>query len=175
MAGVKWMGETRVHAIDLGGGRWAGVVRDRTLEILNCSRLAIAVPGTNNLQAAALYIPYIMVLPMDRADEFPLDGLPGVLPLWIPGVRRFKKALILRLNARTPFVSLPNKMAGKMIAPEIRGIFQPEEVVEKAAELLSSPDKLQWISRAFWELTHERGASIRLAERIAEWKNGTKR
>ena len=168
-SGIEWRGKSRVHAISLGEGRWAQVIRDSTLEILNCSKLAIAVPGTNNLQAAALFIPYIMVLPLNRADEYPLDGLPGLLPLWLPGMRKLKKEYIMRLNDRTDYVSLPNKMARRMIAPELRGILEPEDVSNKVTELLSSPEWLKIMERDFWELTHERGASTRLAERIAEW------
>jgi lipid-A-disaccharide synthase len=165
--GISWMGDARVHAIDIGGGRWASLVRDRTLEIINCSRLSITVPGTNNLQAAALFVPFVMVLPLDRAEEFPLDGLMGVLPLWLPGFRRFKRAYIRKLNEKTEFVSLPNKMAGRMIAPEIRGTFTAQNAANVVIELLESPERLKGISRAFWELIHERGASVRLAELIA--------
>jgi lipid-A-disaccharide synthase len=172
-SGIEWTGETRIQAIDIGGGRWGKVVRDRTLEALGCSRLAIAPPGTNNLQAAALYTPFIMVLPLDRADEYPLDGLPGILPLWLPGVRRIKRRYIMELNEKTDFVSLPNKMAKKMIAPEIRGLIQPEDVAQRAISLLESHEERRRISRAFWELTRERGASVRLAERIAGWAKKT--
>jgi lipid-A-disaccharide synthase len=168
-AGIKWKGETRVHAIDIGGGRWGTVVRGRTLESLACSRLAILVPGTNNLQAAALYIPFVMALPLEHADEYPLDGLPGLLPLWFPGVRKLKKKYIIKLNERTNFVSLPNKMAGRMITPEVRGLVSADDVAAKAIDMLASEHELSRISRAFWELTHERGASVRLAERLAEW------
>jgi Lipid A disaccharide synthetase len=166
-AGIAWRGESRVYAIEVGKDRWARVVRDRTPEVLNCTTLAIAAPGTNNLQAAALYIPHIMVLPLDRAEEYPLDGILGALPLWIPGFKKMKKSYILRLNSRTPFVSLPNKMAGKLIAPELRGTVTEQDVVDEAARLLASPERLQEISRAFYELTHERGAASRLAERVA--------
>ncbi|MDR1482226.1 MAG: hypothetical protein LBI74_06330 [Synergistaceae bacterium] len=168
-AGIRFKGETRVHAIDIGGSRWAEVVRDRTLEVLNCSKLAIVVPGTNNLQAAALYVPFIMALPLDRADEYPLDGLPGLLPLWFPGFRALKRRYIMKLNERTKFVSLPNKMAGRAIVPEVRGLIGPDDVAERAIELLESPERLQEISRSFWDLTHERGASIKLAEMVARW------
>ncbi|MDL2264559.1 hypothetical protein LJC31_07900 [Synergistaceae bacterium OttesenSCG-928-I11] len=175
-AGVEWKGESRVHAIHIGDGKWANVVRGRTLEVLNCAKLAVAVPGTNNLQAAALFTPFIMVLPLDRADEYPLDGLPGVLPLWIPGMRYLKKKYIQKLNEKVEFISLPNRMAGRMIAPEIRGIFREEDVAKCAVELLENPTRLQEMSRAFWELTHERGAALKFAEKIAQWaKNGGKR
>jgi len=167
--GIQWTGENRVREISLGNGKFAAAVRDRTLEALNCSTLAIAVPGTNNLQAAALYIPYIMVLPLDRADEYPLDGIAGILPLWIPGVKYLKKAYIIRLNERTSFVSLPNKMAGRMIAPEIRGFFDARVVARMAIGLLESPEKLKEISREFWENTHERGAAARLSEYVEKF------
>ncbi|MCL2684730.1 MAG: hypothetical protein FWE55_05750, partial [Synergistaceae bacterium] len=168
-AGIKWVGESRVRDIDLGRGRMATVVRDRTPEVLNCSRLALTVPGTNNLQAAALYIPYIMVLPFDRSDEFPLDGLLGVVPLWLPGFRFLKRRYIERRNDRTPCLSLPNRIAGRMIAPEIRGYFDAGIVARMAIGLLESPERLKEISRAFWELTHERGASARLAGEIEKY------
>jgi lipid-A-disaccharide synthase len=172
-AGIRWRGETRVHSIALGDGRWGSVVRGRTLESLVCSRLAITVPGTNNLQAAALYVPFIMILPLNKADEYPLDGIPGILPLWLPGVRKLKKRYIVRLNERTDFVSLPNKMAKKMIAPEIRGFFTAEDVARKAVSLLGDEAELKRIQRAFFELTHERGASAALASKIAEWAKRT--
>jgi lipid-A-disaccharide synthase len=174
-AGIERRGETRVHSIGLGDGRWGTVVRGRTLESLVCSRLAITVPGTNNLQAAALYVPFIMILPLHKADEYPLDGLPGILPLWFPGVRKLKKSYIVRLNERTDFVSLPNKMAKKMIAPEIRGFFTAEDVALKAISLLGDEGELKRIQRAFWELTHERGASVTLASKIAEWAKKTEK
>lgn len=167
--GMQWRGEARVREIILSDRKSAQVVRGRTLEVLNCAKLAIAVPGTNNLQSAALYTPTIMVLPFDKADEFPLDGIAGILPLWFPGVRKIKKRLIVKLNERTEFISIPNRMAGKMLLPELRGDIDEADVAHKAIALLNSPDALQSMSRAFWELTHERGAAAHLADSIVKW------
>lgn len=167
--GMQWKGEARVREVIMSDGCSVHVVRGRTLEVLNCAKLAIAVPGTNNLQAAALYTPVIMVLPLDRADDFPLDGIAGHVPLWFPGVRRLKKKYIKRLNDRTEFVSLPNRIAGKMLIPELRGEIDESDVAQKAISLLNSPDALQSISRSFWELTHERGAASRLADAMVRW------
>ncbi|MDR1510307.1 MAG: hypothetical protein LBS53_11785 [Synergistaceae bacterium] len=174
-SGLEWRGDIRVREISLGGGRWALVIRDRTLEAINCSTLALAVPGTNNLQAAALHVPYIMVLPLDRADEYPLDGILGLLPLWLPGFRRFKRFYIKRLNERTSFVSLPNKMAGRMVAPEIRGVFESRVVARMAVGLLESPEARREMSRTFMELTKERGAASRLAEYALKFARGEMR
>ncbi|MDR0653388.1 MAG: hypothetical protein LBG12_08805, partial [Synergistaceae bacterium] len=171
-SGISWIGENRVREIDIAQGRTALVVRNMTLEALNCAKLALAVPGTNNLQAAALLIPFIMVLPFDRADEFPVDGLMGIIPRTFPGFKRLKRAYIKRMNEKTSVLSLPNKIAGRMIAPEIRGIFRPDMVARMAIGLLESPEKLKEISRAFLECTRERGASGRIAEDILKFVKG---
>jgi lipid-A-disaccharide synthase len=113
-----------------------------------------------------------MILPLDKAHEYPLDGLLGLLPLWLPGFRRFKRFYIERLNERTSLISLPNRMAGRMIAPEIRGFFEPGVVARMAIGLLESPETLKKISRAFRELTKERGASARLADNVEEFAKG---
>jgi lipid-A-disaccharide synthase len=171
-SGIGWRGENRVREIDIAQGRPALVVRNMTLEALNCAKLALALPGTNNLQAAAMLVPFIMVLPLDRADEFPLDGLMGIIPPAFPGFRRLKRAYINRMNEKTSVLSLPNKIAGRMIAPEIRGVFGPHVVARMAVGLLESPEKLKEISRAFLECTHERGASVKIAEDISKFVKG---
>ncbi|MDR0764726.1 MAG: hypothetical protein LBE65_03940 [Synergistaceae bacterium] len=169
---ISWRGESRVREMDIAPGRAALIVRNMTLEVLNCATLALAVPGTNNLQAAALFVPFIMALPLDRADEFPVDGLMGIIPPAFPGFRRLKRAYIKRMNETTSVLSLPNKIAGQMIAPEIRGIFGPSVVARMAIGLLESPEKLKEISRAFLEYTHERGASGKIAEDIMKFVKG---
>ena len=171
-SGMSWRGENKIREIDIAPGRTALVVRNMTLEALNCAKLAVAVPGTNNLQAAALFVPFIMVLPLDRADEFPVDGIMGIIPRTLPGFRRLKRAYIKRMNEKTSVLSLPNKIAGRMIAPEIRGFFSPSVVARMAIGLLESPEKLKEISRAFLECTHERGASGKIAEDIMKFVKG---
>lgn len=164
--GVRWRGSSRIREVDLGEGRWGRVLWTLGLESINCCRFAVAVPGTNNLQLAALYVPFLMVLPLDKAEEYPLDGIGGVLPLWFPGVKQLKRRIIFGMNKRIPFVSLPNRMAGRMIAPELRGLLSAEDVAAKAKEMLAAPQKLEEISRSFWELTHERGAAGKIAAAV---------
>lgn len=172
--GLRWKGETKIREIFIGRSqsgeeRWARVIRGRTLELLNCSALAIAVPGTSNLQAAALYTPLIMVLPLDDAEHFPVDGIMGAIPISIPGMKSLKRRFIMHLERKTDFISLPNRMAGRSIVPEIRGIFPQEVVAERAIALLNDKEKLQEMSRQFWELTHERGAAGLMADQISDW------
>jgi lipid-A-disaccharide synthase len=96
----------------------------------------------------------------------------GIIPLSFPGFRRLKRAFINRMNEKTSVLSLPNKIAGRMIAPEIRGIFKPQVVARMAIGLLESPAKLKEISRAFLECTRERGASKKIAEDIMKFVKG---
>ena len=168
---IVWSGKSRVREVSLGKDRWARVLWDFPLEAVNCCTLAVTVPGTNNLQLAALYTPFVMVLPLQKAEEFPLDGIGGVLPLKFPGVKWLKRRIIFGMNRRIPFASLPNKLAGRMIAPEVRGLIGPKEVSEKALELLGSEEKREQIARSFWELTHQRGASVKIASAIADVLN----
>ena len=53
-----------------------------------------------------------------------------------------------------------------MIAPELRGLLAAEDVAAKAKEMLAAPQKLEEISRSFWELTHERGAAGKIAAAV---------
>jgi lipid-A-disaccharide synthase len=76
------------------------------------------------------------------------------------------------MNERTSVLSLPNKIAGRMIAPEIRGIFSPNMVARMVIGLLESPEKLKEISRDFLECTHERGASGKIADDILKFVRG---
>jgi lipid A disaccharide synthetase len=76
------------------------------------------------------------------------------------------------MNEKTSVVSLPNKIAGRMIAPEIRGIFSPHVVARMAIGLFESPEKLKEMSRAFLECTREKGASGHIAGDILKFVKG---
>jgi len=131
------------------------------------SDLALALPGTNNLQLAGLGLPLLCVLGTNRAEEIPLDGLRGLL-LALPGLRRLKRLLIPRLLARAPFVSLPNRIAREALVPELRGYLTPEKVAEGLASLLDDPARREAMRRTFGRLFADRGAAGRVTEGLLE-------
>jgi lipid-A-disaccharide synthase len=95
-----------------------------------------------------------------------MDGLIGLI-LALPGLRLLKRRLVPRLLAKVPFVSLPNRIAGIPIVPELRGHVTPAGVARAASTLLDDPEKLALIRSALRRFA-DRGAAERVAERLLE-------
>ncbi len=169
--GIAFRGSERVLEVDVGGGRWARLERHFGMEVVQCCRLAVAFPGTNNLQIACVHVPLLVVIPLNKAEEIPLDGLLGNIPLWVPGWRSLKRRLIRTWSERRPYLSLPNVFARQPICPELRGVLSPGDVAKKTIEMLRNPAQLDRISRDFWTLTHKRGAAVRVARRLVDGAN----
>ncbi|EHM10854.1 hypothetical protein TheveDRAFT_1736 [Thermanaerovibrio velox DSM 12556] len=129
--------------------------------------LWVGFPGTNNLQAAALGVPLLVVLPLNRAWEIPLDGLLGLIPWGLWGLRQLKVALVSRKVRNLPFVSLPNRLAGRPVVPELIGSLEPRDLARAAAELLAYPERKAPMLEAFREMTNlNRGAAMRIARAV---------
>jgi hypothetical protein len=159
------------------GGRIAGlsegsdvrVVKNDTFKAIKASHLAVALPGTNNLQIAALDVPLLVVAPLNRAEDIPLDGLAGLIPLGSAAGRALKKRLVFWYNARERFVSLANRAIDSEVVPEYRCIMTPSTVANLAEELLAAPEKLEEIKSAYGKLPLERGASGRVAASVKSY------
>ena len=162
-AGLKWTGADKFEEIAWEGRGRIRFVRGRTFEAIRASDLAIALPGTNNLQIAALDVPLLMAAPLNEAENIPLDGLAGSLPL-PPGA---KKRLVLWYNSRERFLSLPNRLTDEEIVPEHRRFMTPETVAKLAAELLSSPQKLRKILEGYKKVPLAKGAAPKIAAEAA--------
>lgn len=130
--------------------------------------LAIVLPGTNNLQCAALGIPFVMLMPLNSIENIPFEGLLGLLyPRFFP-FNHIKKWIIAWMSPRVPYMSMVNRMAGRMLAPELRGILTPEGVAGIASALWHAPERREKLRAELLELTRERGAARIIAEAIRE-------
>jgi len=168
-AGISWRGRVRPQEVELDPDHWARVVWDKPQEALSCCDLAVALPGTNNLQAVALRVPLLVAVPLNRAWEIPLDGMAGHLPLWIPGMKTLKKKLILRRSRKVGTVSLPNRLAGLPVVPELIGELTPELVAQGAGELYQDREAQREMMVRFAELDRRyRGASSLMARAVLE-------
>ncbi len=132
-------------------------------QVIKISRLLVTVPGTNNLQIAGLGKPMLVVLPLNRAELIPMDGIIGLINPKIPPVGFIKKQLIFKKNKMLRFISLPNKAADQMVVPELRGIISPQDVADKVLSLLETPGLLHRISEKLKNIPFERGAAERIA------------
>lgn len=121
--------------------------------------LALTVPGTNTAELAILGVPMLVLLPLNKPEEIPLDGLPGqvgripVLGKWL------KRNLVQAAARRIRLTALPNVRAGKMLTPELKGVFPPEEVARTALDLLSSPARRREIKLAISQVMGPSGAA----------------
>lgn len=130
--------------------------------------LAIVLPGTNNLQCAALGVPFVMLMPLNSVEHIPFEGLLGLLyPRFFP-FNHIKKWIIAWMSPRVPYMSMVNRMAGRMLAPELRGILSTDGVAATASELWQDKVRLEKLRADLAELTRERGAARIIAEAIRE-------
>lgn len=164
--GLSWDGGERAETVFCGQSR-IRLVRGDVFSAIKASRLVVALPGTNNLQTAALGVPLLMVAPLNEAENIPLDGIPGIIPPSFPGFKYLKRRLVFHFNRREKFVSLPNRLTGKAIVPEYRGLLTPRLVAGLAKELLASPGRLEKISGGYGEINFEFGAAEKIAERVS--------
>lgn len=129
---------------------------------------AVVLPGTNNLQCAALGVPFIMLMPLNSIEHIPFEGLLGFLyPKFFP-FNKLKKHVISYLSKRVPYVSMVNRMAGRMLAPELRGVLTPAGVAEAVSDLWLDTPRREQLRADLLELTRERGAARIIAEAIRE-------
>ena len=166
--GLKWRGGAHPQAILVGGAE-IPLIRGRQYEAIAASSLAVALPGTNNLQIAALGVPLLMVAPLNRAAEIPLDGLPGAIPQRMPGFSSLKRSLVHWFNAREQFVSLPNRLAGREVVPEHRELMTPESALNYILELVESPELRRAIVRGYAALDLKKGAAAKIADEVCRW------
>lgn len=152
--------------IDTPGGCRVRMIWDGGHDIMSVSKLAVTVPGTNNLQLAAMGVPMLVVVPLDNAHKIPVDGIFGLLNADIPPIGYLKKQMLVRKARSLPYVSLPNIIAGKVIVPEMVDFIKPEDVAERAALLLSEDAVLEQMERDLKTVAGERGAAGRIADAV---------
>lgn len=144
------------------------IVRGRSREVISASDLALTVPGSNTAEMAALGLPMIVCVSLERPEEVPLEGIPALIER-VPLIgRRLKAKAVLAFERKLPFVALPNRIAGRAIVPEIRGErVAPEDIARQAVELLSDEPARVRIGRELREAMGPAGAAARIARRIA--------
>ncbi|PIQ23048.1 hypothetical protein COW36_02070 [bacterium (Candidatus Blackallbacteria) CG17_big_fil_post_rev_8_21_14_2_50_48_46] len=106
---------------------------------LQVSDLSITLPGTNTAELAILGIPMVVILPLNKPEVLPVEGLGGQLcrlPLLGPALKRL---LIHQILKKLRFVSIPNQKAERLLVPEIVGNTDPLEIAQKAFQLLMDP------------------------------------
>lgn len=106
---------------------------------LQISDLSLTLPGTNTAELAALGVPMMVILPLQRPDLLPLEGLPGLIGK-IPLFGKWLKSALVRYQlSKLKYLALPNQKLNQAIVPEMVGNFSAESLAAKAYELLMQP------------------------------------
>jgi len=154
-------GQTRVATTPHGAT--VRLTTEPAVDVLSVCDLAIAIPGTTTLQIAALGVPQLVVLPLQRPDLIPLDGLLGLLPPKLWPMSAFRRRLAQVVGMGEGFFALPNRIAGREIVPELRGAIEPSDVAREVLALLGDAGRRERMVADCLEVTAGRGAAERIA------------
>lgn len=134
---------------------------------MRASDLAITIPGTNTLELGIVGVPSIVMLPMNRPELIPLEGLGHWLGV-IPGIGRYLKRYAVRLfvEGLDHPISLPNRFSGERIFEEISGSLTASQVAAAADRLLRHPEELQRQRERLAATMPGPGAAERLVDRV---------
>ncbi len=103
-------------------------LKGNALEFMHLALAMLSLPGTNTAQAMYMKTPMFTACPLNDPSLLILDGLAGFcnrLPLIGQLLQRF---LVYRLQKRTPFSSLPNRIANRKVVPEYIGVIKPGQL-----------------------------------------------
>ncbi|NLJ49378.1 MAG: hypothetical protein GX428_07320 [Candidatus Atribacteria bacterium] len=111
-----------------------------TSQLMFQSDVAVAVPGSSNLELFYRKKKTLILLPLDfNTKNIPLTGIPEFIGK-LPGMGPImKKKIINSLNKRKKWISLPNILMEREVFPELLGKVMPEEAVHKIVDMIQSP------------------------------------
>jgi lipid-A-disaccharide synthase len=166
--GMTWEVAPGGEVLYTGTDRRILVVLAHSHDAFMVTDIAVVLPGTNNLQCAALGVPFVMLMPFNSIEHIPFEGLLGLLyPRFFP-FNHIKKWIVVWLSSRVPYMSMVNRMAGRMLAPELRGVLTQAGVAQAVSELWRDTARREKLKDDLLQLTRERGASRIIAEAVRE-------
>ena len=142
---------------------------DTRADVFSMTDLALTLPGTNTAELAYLGCPMMVLLPLNRPDLLPLDGVGQYLHR-IPWLGKpLKTYLVERTLKQMPFLALPNMRAGREVVPEYRGKLEPESLAQEAVKLLQDAIKRRDLSRELKAVMPRSPAAQNLVEALVEY------
>jgi hypothetical protein len=137
-------------------------------EAYQVSDVAITLPGTNTAELAILGIPMVVLFPMNKLDEIPVEGLIGAISD-IPFIGKYIKRFVIKQAVKKMrFVALPNQKMGAEVTPELVGNIIPLEVAERAIKILNNPYERREISLNLKKTMGASGASKNVISNIVD-------
>lgn len=111
-----------------------------TSRLIAASDVVVTIPGSNNLEILYRRKRALVLVPLwkEALSEVPVMGLWGILgkmPFW---GRILKRRVLESMVASQEFLSLPNRILGRAVFPELRGDVSVDEVVGQVVKLLGT-------------------------------------
>jgi hypothetical protein len=133
---------------------------------MRVATVAVTIPGTNTLELGIAGVPSVVMLPMNKPEVIPLEGIGHWLGM-IPVVGTFikRRAVKLFVEGLNVPVSLPNRFSGEDLMLEVKGKVSVEGIAQDVLGLLQSPDLLQRKTRLL-ETMPQPGAAERLVQSV---------
>ena len=164
---MKWTEAQTCETLSTGDGR-IRFVFGNTHDAFAVTDVALVIPGTNNLQCAAMGIPFIVLVPLNWIEHIRFEGLLGLLyPKFFP-FNVLKKYVVTWVSGRILYASMVNRMAGRMLVTEVRAVVEPHHEAALVSELWRDVPRRTKLVSELLELTRERGAARIIAEGIRE-------
>ncbi len=136
---------------------------------MGAADLAITIPGTNTLELGVAGVPAVVLLPLNRPEIIPLEGVGHWLGL-LPLVGRYLKRYAVRLfveGLKVP-VSLPNRFSGEPLMLELSGRLDVAGVARHTLALARDPDELRRRREGLVAYMPARGAARALVRALSE-------
>ncbi|HXE71221.1 MAG TPA: hypothetical protein VNO81_01060 [Candidatus Nitrosotenuis sp.] len=163
-------GRVEGDALLTEGGLRIPLAHGRPYEVMGVMDVGCAIPGTNTAEMACLGKP--MVVCLSTRVPVPRGGLGGLLDL-LP-LHRLTRGLRQRAYRRRRYLAQPNRLAGRMLVPEVV-VDDLEQLAQPLLEMLRQPERRARLAADLRQLLQGEGASRRMAGLILEAAAGAQR
>ena len=137
--------------------------------VLRGADIALTQPGTNTLELLHARVPSVVAVPDDFLAVAPSPFL--LKPIFaLPGIGSFfKRKAFDRVLKKRGYLAWPNRLAGRMVFPEITGKVSPAMLARRFAAYAGDPQWLEATRKALGQIDGGMaGAAVRLRERMLE-------
>ncbi len=158
-----------LRGIDLSGFE---LVSQAPEQVLARTDLLVTIPGTNTAQAAISKVPQLVLVPLNRPEEIPLEGIAGYIDK-IPVIGKLiKRMLVNKKVKKQKLFSHPNILAGRNIVPEMVGELSPKSVADKITEVINDDKYLSKIKEEAYEAMATTGVADKIVDKLREVLDG---
>lgn len=124
---------------------------------------AITVPGTNTAQLAICGIPMLVLMPTNKPELIPMEGLIDYLgKIPILG-KKIKKVFFSLASKKIKYLSLPNILTNSKIVPEFFCEIKTDAIVSFLEKYLSDLQTLAETSKKLKKIMGNSGASFKIS------------